>query len=373
MGLYLLVFAVAGLRYRAPLFDDPAKLNRIALLIPAYREDAVIIATVESALNQNYHRADYDVFVIADGLQEDTLRRLKNYSLRVIPVTFLTSTKVKALTAALRFIVGRDYDAVTIVDADNLMDPAFLERANAALCSGYTVIQGCRKAKNDNHPLSRIDGLTEAINSNIFRRGHQELGYPSALTGSGMTFEIDLFEELIDGATAVGGFDKEMELILAARKCPILYDEDAVIYDEKISSHSDMLSQRSRWMGAQWHYARRAFQGRFWNQLKLGNVDYLNKAFQMILPPRVLAVTVQMLMISFLLFGGHIFASCLWAISLMTTVAALAISIPTEQRGVLLTDAIYLPAVLMIYLFGLIKSTGANKRFVHTKHRVNGT
>lgn len=370
-GLYLFVFAVAGKGYKAPIFQLGRARKRFAILIPAYQEDSVIASTVESVLNQKYDKNFYDVFVIADGLQTDTYRHLMNYPVWIVPVTFKHSTKAKALNAALKLVDRNKYDAITILDADNHMDSSFLERANAAMCGGHTVIQGCRKAKYSDHPLSRLDGLTEAINSNIFRRGHQRLGFPSALTGSGMTFEINLFIRLMEKAKAVGGFDKEFEMELAEGQCPVLYDEDAVVYDEKVSSPKFLSDQRSRWMGAQWHYARQTLGNNFWNKIKKGNLIYVNKAFQLILPPRVLLLSFQILMVCVLQSFGQPVVAGIWTASLFLTVSALAISIPSGRRGVLLKDALYLPVAWTFYLVGLAKSVDANKRFVHTKHNVN--
>ncbi len=369
--VYLLLFAISGLRYEHPRFPTPRFHRKLAVLIPAYREDTVILETARTALHQDYPSDRFDVIVIADGLRMDTIKRLVQLPVRVIPVEFRKSTKVKALRAAVQQLADDGYDAITILDADNLMQPGFLNRANGALEAGFRVIQGLRAPKNEQGAFARLDGITEGFNTNIFRRGHQVLGLPSALTGSGMTFEWSLFEKFIMASEAIGGFDKELELTLTRRGESILYDEAAVVLDEKVSSSANLARQRSRWMGAQWHYARLHVCSAFHLLVKERNVAYADKAFQMILPPRVLllAGTASMVPLSFLIAGP--LASLPWLLAFLGTVAALLISLPAAHGRIRFADLLALPLVLFSYLIGLMRSVRANRSFVHTTHHAS--
>lgn len=368
-SLYLMGFAISGLFYTPPPLPKTATRKRIAVVIPAYREDAVILDSATRALNQSYDFCDYEVFVVADGLKFGTVKLLANLPITVIPVTFETSTKVKALRAAIDKIDSQSFDAITILDADNVMEPDFLERANRALCSGHLAIQGRRMAKNSSNPLSRLDGLTEAINTHIFRKGHQAAGFPSALTGSGMTFDLALFASFLRTTEAVGGFDKELELSLTRNGISILYDEEAVILDEKVSHASHLTKQRSRWMGAQWHYARQSFPDALQRGFGKENLAYLDKAFQMVLPPRVLLLTAQVLMISLAYLVGSGVGLAVSLLSFLVCCLSMVTSIPAGQRITLIRDAFYLPVALTAYLAGISKSLTANRRFVHTPHQ----
>ena len=51
---YLLLYAIASKFYRAPQYPEARMLRRIAVLFPAYKEDRVILASVESFLKQDY-------------------------------------------------------------------------------------------------------------------------------------------------------------------------------------------------------------------------------------------------------------------------------------------------------------------------------
>jgi len=366
--VYLVVFALAGLRYRAPRFGRARTFRRFAVVIPSYREDAVIVETARTALMQDYPAERFDVIVIADGLRMDTIKQLAHLPVRVIPVAFRKSTKVKALQKAIETLASENYDAITILDADNLMQAGFLQRANAAMEAGFRVIQGLRAPKNASRSLARLDGITEGFNTNIFRRGHQVLGLPSALTGSGMTFEWSLFAHFMASAKAIGGFDKELELELTRRKESILYDELAVVLDEKVESTANLARQRSRWMGAQWHYARLHAANALRLLIREGNLAYADKAFQMILPPRVLllAVSAFISLLSEWLLGPAVAAP--WILVCAGTLGALLISMPAAHGSLRLWDAFALPAVILSYIIGLVRSVKANRSFVHTTH-----
>ena len=368
-AFYLAIFAWAGRRYQTPSLTSKKEFKKIAVVIPAYREDQVILRSVLSVTTQDYPKSHFDVFVVADGLQMPTIKELANVGACVIPVSFKNSTKVKALKAFVASESGYNFDAVTILDADNIMDSLFLERTNQALCQGFRVIQGVRKPKNSESIFARLDAVTEDINTTIFRKGHQVLGLPSALTGSGMTFSCALFESLLVNATAVGGFDKEMELSLTKANESILFDDAAIVYDEKVHSSNDLTRQRSRWMGAQWHYAATHLSPA-WTSIKTkSNGAYLDKVFQMVMPPRILLLTGQVLAVPLAILTSSFIAAILFSTSLFLTLFALIYSISEKNNFRSFVDVFRAPIVLAAYFKGFAKSFKANRRFVHTQHK----
>src|SRR5688500_548525 len=94
VSLYSFVLSTAGLFYRTKRAPEAKRLRKVAVLIPAYREDAVIPGVAAQALQQNYPADCYDVIVIADSLQPETLVNLAALPIRVVEVSFEKSTKV---------------------------------------------------------------------------------------------------------------------------------------------------------------------------------------------------------------------------------------------------------------------------------------
>jgi hypothetical protein len=56
---------------------------------------------------------------------------------------------------------------------------------------------------------------------------------------------------------AVGGYDKEMELIMALKKTKTKYTPNIDVYDEKTRYIDDLNKQRTRWFSAQFFYLRK--------------------------------------------------------------------------------------------------------------------
>jgi cellulose synthase/poly-beta-1,6-N-acetylglucosamine synthase-like glycosyltransferase len=116
VSLYSFILSCAGLFYKNIKAPSASKLRRVAVLIPAYKEDQVIPVVAKQALEQNYPSDFFDVIVIADSLKDSTLLKLKALPIKVVEVSFEKSTKVKALNQAMQ-ILGDNYDCALVLDA----------------------------------------------------------------------------------------------------------------------------------------------------------------------------------------------------------------------------------------------------------------
>ena len=181
--LYLLVFAIASLFNRNTVVPHARKQNRFLVLIPSYKKDDAILNTVSAILGQTYPQRLFDVTVISDHQSEMTNMRLAQYTITLLTPNFEKSSKVKSLQfAMLKLLEFKIYDIALILDADNIVEPEFLEQMNDAFeFSGTKAIQAHRMAKNLDTSSARLDAIFEEINNSIFRRGHINLGLSSAL------------------------------------------------------------------------------------------------------------------------------------------------------------------------------------------------
>lgn len=374
--LYILVFSIASLFYKQKQYVDNGNLKKIAVLIPGYKEDEVIIEVANSALEQDYPAHLYDVVIIADSFQKETISELKTLPIKVIEVSFDKSTKSKALNKAMATL-DRDYDIAVVLDADNLMAKDFLKKVNAAFEHGFIAVQGHRTAKNTNNSWAVLDAISEEINNNIFRKGHRVLGLSSAIIGSGMAFKYAYFKSLMATVTAVGGFDKEIELKMLKEKHKIVYLNDAVVFDEKIQKSEVFGNQRRRWLSAQLHYFRKDILNATKHLLLKGNIDYFDKAIQFIQPPRILLLGAVILS-SFGFVAANYFLenqipfSNYWIILLISCVLSFVFSVPLSfYNATTLKALVSLPKGMFMMLLSLLKIKGANKTFIHTQHTSN--
>ncbi|MEO9513140.1 MAG: glycosyltransferase family 2 protein [Flavobacteriaceae bacterium] len=374
-SIYVFIFSFSGLFTAKKRNEILQKQRKFAVLIPGYKEDNVIVEVAQSALEQSYCSELYDVVVIADSFQKDTLNQLRQLPIRLVEVSFEKSTKSKALNQAMK-VIGDAYDVALILDADNIMEDSFIEKVNIAFNQGYKVVQGHRIAKNTNTSFAILDAISEEVNNHIFRKGHRVLGLSSALIGSGMAFDYYFFKNTMAHVNAVGGFDKELELKLLKNGTKIEYLNNALVLDEKVQKSEVFSNQRKRWLSAQFVYFGRYFVPGLKELFTKGNVDFFDKVYQMISPPRVLLLGLSVV-ISFLyfvldyLFPSIILAvpSMFWYANMLLIVMAFFFAIPRKfYSAKTLLAVLTLPKAFLLMFLSLFKLKGANKKFIHTQH-----
>jgi len=365
---YFLLFSLAGRAKRLPIPEPANPSKKFAVYIACYKGDEVIKYTGPKALEQLYPKELFDVYVIADSLQAETIGELKKHALNIVEVEFEQSTKAKSLKAAVAQTNGI-YDYAIILDIDNVMEPEFLQKLNNHLQDDKLILQAHRVALNTDSNFALLDAISEEVNNHIFRYGHRVLGLSAAFIGSGKAIQFDFYKEFIHDIEAVGGFDKEMELKLLAQQKTIHYANDALVYDEKVQEASRFEKQRKRWLSAQFHYFRLHIIPAFIQLITKGNVDYLDKAIQMVLAPRIiqLGATTLFMVVALItdLYPGRDNWFMLWA---MTAVAIL-FSIPRQYWSKRTLLAIMsLPKAFWLMVKNLFQLKGANKTFIHTDH-----
>lgn len=379
-SIYVFIFSISGLFPAKKRNEILQKQRKFAVLIPGYKEDNVIVAVAKSALEQSYDPEDYDVIVIADSFQEDTLDQLRQLPIRLVEVSFEKSTKSKALNEAMR-VIGNAYDVALILDADNIMEERFLEKINDSFNQGYKVVQGHRIAKNTNTPFAILDAISEEVNNHIFRKGHRVLGLSSALIGSGMAFDYHFFKKTMANVNAVGGFDKELELKLLKNRTKIEYLNNALVLDEKVQKPEVFSNQRKRWLSAQFVYFGRYFAPGLKELFTKGNLDFFDKVYQMVSPPRVLLLGLTFgIALLYFVFDNLLQSTLLgispiyWYVTLVLTVMAFFFAIPIRfYNPTTLQAVLTLPKAFLLMFLSLFKLRGANKKFIHTQHgTVNG-
>jgi len=376
--VYNLIYALAGLFPLRNLKTKKNRLRKIAVLIPGYKEDNVILQTAKVSLQQDYPKEMYEVVVIADSFSAETLQKLSEMPIRVVEVAFKNSTKSKSLNKTMSQI-PEDYDIAVILDADNLMASDFLSKINEGFNQGFRVIQGHRVAKNTDTSFAILDAVSEEINNHIFRKGHRVLGLSSALIGSGMAFEYLFFKNMMADIKAIGGFDKELELKLLRDRQTIGYLEDALVYDEKTQKADNFQRQRKRWLSAQFIYFSNYLGSGLKHLFLKGNIDFFDKVLQLAFLPRVLLFGVLFL-ISVVSIGANLLSLpfiesnfgtswLFWTGLFIVTGLTLLLSTPRQFFSYRSLKAISsLPRAFLLIFVSLFKLKGANKKFIHTVH-----
>ena len=363
--IYLFIFAFFSKFKRGDQYPPVTWINRILVLFPAYKEDRVIESSLQSFLNQKYPREKYEVVVISDQMKEETIKRISQFS-RVLKVDFKNSSKAKALNFAMDCFKDEQYEIVVILDADNTVEPDFLDQINRAYQAGAMAIQAHRQGKNFNTDVAVLDAVSEEMNNSYFRKGHVFLGLSSALSGSGMAFDYEWFKENIKKISSAGE-DKEMEILLLRQRIYIEYLQDVAVYDEKVQNTSAFYKQRQRWLAAQYGSLKTAIRDLPY-ALYTRNIDYTDKLLQWIMFPRLLLlgfIFVSSVIISFI----NMESALKWWGLLFLLLFTFGLAIPKTLDNRTLEKAVgKVPLLFIIMFINLFRLKGVNKKFIHTSH-----
>ena len=294
--LYLGIFAVASLFNKTHEAPRTKKQNRIVVLIPSYRQDAVIEQTVISILSQAYPQRMFDVTVISDHQEEMTNMRLAQYPITLLTPNFEESTKAKSLQyAILNLPEFKIYDIALVLDADNIVEQDFLSKVNEAFETAATkAIQMHRIARNRDTTAALTASIFEEINNAIFRRGHINVGLSSALAGSGIAYDFAWFKTNVM-KTRTAGEDKELEALLLRQEIFIDYFDDIYVYGEKKRTTAKLNQQHGRWAREQFNNVIRNIKflpGAIFRK----QYDLADKIIQWMLIPRSVMVAVILVM-----------------------------------------------------------------------------
>jgi cellulose synthase/poly-beta-1,6-N-acetylglucosamine synthase-like glycosyltransferase len=364
---YLLTLSIAGKFFYKTNYSAAVAQKKIAIFIPAYKEDGVIFSTAKSMLVLDYPPELYTVYIIADSFQAQTLTALKELPVKVIEVKFNNSTKAKALNEAFRRI-DKHFDIALICDADNVLAKNFLRKVNNSFVAGAIAVQGQRVAKNFDTSYAILDSYSEGINNHIFRKGTNAVGLASAVIGSGMAFEYHSAKEVLSEIDAVGGFDKPLQLKMVERGAKIIYLEDALVFDEKVDSLNTFKQQRKRWLASQFIYLREYFIPGL-KQLLKGNFSYFNLAVlnSLIIPRGFLIMVLPLLTVGAFFLNQSL--GLAYAFVCLLFLLCIVIALPTGFFNKEFLNALLkLPRTTLAMFSSVIGIKGSNKNFIHTTH-----
>ena len=243
------LFAVIDRLRRPHRQASPGFNPRIAVLVPAYNEEKVIVRTVRSVLHSDYE--NLRVIVIDDGSSDrtfDVAREAYAKEIAAGRVTVLTKPnggKAAALNFALdqideEFYVGIDADTVIAADAISKLIPHFED-------AGIGAVAGNAKVGNRVNLWTRWQALEYITSQNFERRAldlfHVVTVVPGAI-GAWRTSAVK----------AAGGYplntvaeDADLTMNLLEQQFKVVYEDRALAFTEAPIDAKGLMRQRFRW------------------------------------------------------------------------------------------------------------------------------
>ncbi len=229
------------------------KNHRFAVLISARNESAVIGILLESIKNQTYPSELVDVFLIADNCTDNTAEIGRSCGVHVYErFDNVKVGKGYALNYALKKIneeYGENhFDAYFVFDADNVLDPNYIEEMNKTFSDGYKIITSYRNSKNYG------DNWISAGYALWFLRESKFLNYPRmllntscAISGTGFMFSKEIIKDTDGWNYYLLTEDIEFTADHVTRDYKIGFCKNAMLYDEQPNGFKQSVRQRMRW------------------------------------------------------------------------------------------------------------------------------
>lgn len=290
--VYHLFYSImGGMLKRSDKYNDSRTKHRFAVIIPAYKDDEYIQKAVFSILKQEYPIDCYDIYVVSEQMSEQTNSFLSEQPITLMQANFHgKGTKMKAVKAAIKHLPEGLYDMVLIMNADNTVEPNFLEMMNDAYSSGSNAIQAHRIRLERSNNSSMLNAISDEINNCIYRSGHVNIGLSSSLNGSGMAFDFDWIKGIIDQVND-NDDEKAFEALLLRDRIYVDYLDKAIVYATRKENRRKFYTQRRNWIIAHYHSLFTNLH-RLPGAILSGNFDYADRILNWITFPRTLLLIV---------------------------------------------------------------------------------
>lgn len=286
---YLFIYALASLKkYKNP-YPPSKKEHRFLVLFVVLRNGKEVIESINHFFDtQIYPRDKYDIVIAATQLPEEDLITLLQMPVNIVVPDKEQCTKVYAIQQVMERYSPQEYDVITIFNSDNKVVPNALELFNNAYYSGCDAIQAHRMAENLTSSVAILSAASEEINNYLFRKAHTTLGFSSALIGSGMMFDFEMFHRI---APRLNGsdFTKSMEMELLKENIYTEYMEEVICFCKKTVDTTGYSQERQRWLSAQYQSTLIALI-QFPVAFLQGKWDLCEKLFQWLMPSRFLLI-----------------------------------------------------------------------------------
>jgi cellulose synthase/poly-beta-1,6-N-acetylglucosamine synthase-like glycosyltransferase/peptidoglycan/xylan/chitin deacetylase (PgdA/CDA1 family)/spore germination protein YaaH len=280
------LFAVID-RLRKPHHDaSPDYFPRVAVLIPAYNEEAVIVRTIRSVLNSDYK--NLHILVIDDGSSDRTAEAAAEAYAQEIKAgrvqVLIRPNAGKA--AALNYALERLHDEIFVgIDADTVIAPDAISRLVCHFENPRIgAIAGNAKVGNRVNLWTRWQALEYITSQNFERRAldlfHVVTVVPGAI-GAWRTAPVK----------AAGGYplntvaeDADLTMNLLEQGLEVNYEDRALAFTEAPIDARGLMRQRFRWsfgtLQAVWKHRAAFVRNKAMGLFALPNI----LIFQMFLP-----------------------------------------------------------------------------------------
>jgi cellulose synthase/poly-beta-1,6-N-acetylglucosamine synthase-like glycosyltransferase len=291
--LYQIIISLAGFRKKAGPENVYAPQKSFAVLVAAHNEEKVIGPLLQNLQSLDYPKELYEVFVICDNCTDRTAEIVASHGVHaMIRKDAARRGKGFAMEWMLEKLwkQERQYDAVLVFDADNLVSTNFLREMNNKLMDGQQVIQGYIETKNPYDSWISISyAITYWFTNRMWQEARHNWGMATTLAGTGMCFEAKLLKEMGWNAYSLTE-DVEFTARCIGNNIFPTWASKAIVYDEKPITLMSSFRQRVRWIRGHTDCALRYMKPLMLQAIRTRRFAHFDAAMYLFQPIRFLFV-----------------------------------------------------------------------------------
>ena len=257
----------------------------MAVLVPAYNEQAVIQATLQNLVVQL--QPGDRLLVVADNCTDDTAQLARHAGAEVVERFHETERgKGFALDFGVRHLARNPPDVLVIVDADCHMSEGSLDAMACLVQETGRPVQSLdlMQAPEGAGLKTRIAEWAWRIKNWVRPLGWHRMGWPCQLMGTGMAFPWPMAAHM---ALANGHLVEDMKLgaDLALAGTPPLFCPQARVTSEFPIATAAQQSQRKRWEHGHLSMLFSLGPRVLWQGIKRGHMPTVAMALDLLIPP----------------------------------------------------------------------------------------
>ncbi|MEH3100307.1 glycosyltransferase [Sphingomonas adhaesiva] len=242
----LMMTGLAWVQARRRRAEPPVFTPTVSVVIPAYNEERVIVASVERVLSSDY--PGLQVIVADDGSKDTTshlVREAFGDDPRVQLLTLVNGGKAAALNRALQEATG---EVIIALDADTQFEPATIRRlARWFVDPRIGAVAGDARVGNRINLVTRWQAVEYITAQNLERRalaGFDAMTVVPGAVGAWRRAALD----------SVGGYpedtlaeDQDLTIAIQRAGWRVTYDPAAIAWTEAPETFRALAKQRFRW------------------------------------------------------------------------------------------------------------------------------
>lgn len=326
-------YALASVhRFRRRPTPVGASFPRVAIIVPAWNEEAVIGRTLDQLAALEYPAGHLRVYVVDDASTDATPDRVRAKAAQYPGLVFHLRREKggegKAHTINHGLTIIREegwYEAVMVIDADVILTPPALRRMTRHLLDPDVgaVTAYIKEGSRPGNTVNRFIAFEYITAQGAARRAQNVLGAQACLAGGAQLIRRSSFEAIggrIDTSTLAEDTVTTFKVQMAGGA--VVFDPHAIVWAEEPRDLGGLWRQRVRWARGNVQVTS-AFRGIWFNRARggpLGGIGFAFIWFSIFLMPLLMVLSTAGLLGLFFIdedTSVHVFRT-LWFLTLLT-------------------------------------------------------